>query len=46
VLEAMKMQHTLCADHAGRVENLTARQDQQVDAGVVLAVIEAAPEEA
>ncbi|WP_375247625.1 acetyl/propionyl/methylcrotonyl-CoA carboxylase subunit alpha [Planktomarina temperata] len=46
VLEAMKMQHTLCADHAGRVENLTARQDQQVDAGVVLAVIEAAQEEA
>jgi 3-methylcrotonyl-CoA carboxylase alpha subunit len=46
VLEAMKMQHTLCADHAGRVENLTARQDQQVDAGVVLAVIETAQEEA
>jgi 3-methylcrotonyl-CoA carboxylase alpha subunit len=46
VLEAMKMQHTLCADHAGRVENLTARQDQQVDAGVVLAVIEAAQEDA
>ena len=46
VLEAMKMQHTLCADHAGRVENLTAMQNQQVDAGVVLAVIEAAHEEA
>ena len=46
ILEAMKMQHTLCADHAGRVENLTAMQDQQVDAGVVLAVIEAAQEEA
>jgi len=46
ILEAMKMQHTLCADHAGRVEHLTAMQDQQVDAGVVLAVIEAAQEEA
>ncbi|MDT2070231.1 MAG: biotin carboxylase N-terminal domain-containing protein [Planktomarina sp.] len=46
VLEAMKMQHTLCADHAGRVENLTAMQNQQVEAGVVLAVIEAAQEEA
>ena len=46
ILEAMKMQHTLCADHAGRVENLTAMQNQQVDAGVVLAVIEAAQEEA
>ena len=46
VLEAMKMQHTLCADNAGRVENLTAMQNQQVEAGVVLAVIEAAQEEA
>jgi 3-methylcrotonyl-CoA carboxylase alpha subunit len=46
ILEAMKMQHTLCADHAGRVEHLTAMQNQQVDAGVVLAVIEAAQEEA
>ena len=46
VLEAMKMQHTLCADHAGHVENLTAMQNQQVEAGVVLAVIEAAQEEA
>ena len=46
VLEAMKMQHTLCADNAGRVENLTAMQNQQVEAGVVLAVIEAAHEEA
>ena len=46
ILEAMKMQHTLCADHAGRVEHLTAMQNQQVEAGVVLAVIEAAQEEA
>jgi biotin carboxyl carrier protein len=46
VLEAMKMQHTLCADHAGRVENLSATQDQQVDAGMVLAVIQAEREAA
>ena len=46
VLEAMKMQHTLCADHAGHVENLSATQDQQVDAGMVLAVIQAEREEA
>ena len=46
VLEAMKMQHTLCADHAGYVENLPATQDQQVDAGMVLAVIQAEREEA
>ena len=39
VLEAMKMQHTLRAAEAGQVQQLTVRENAQVDAGKVIAVI-------
>jgi 3-methylcrotonyl-CoA carboxylase alpha subunit len=39
VLEAMKMQHTLRAAEAGQVQQLTVRENTQVDAGQVMAVI-------
>jgi 3-methylcrotonyl-CoA carboxylase alpha subunit len=39
VLEAMKMQHTLRAAEAGQVQQLTVRENTQVDAGKVMAVI-------
>ena len=39
VLEAMKMQHTLWAAEAGQVQQLTVRENTQVDAGQVMAVI-------
>ena len=42
VLEAMKMEQVIRAPHAGRVAALSARAGQQVEAGLVLAVIEAA----
>jgi 3-methylcrotonyl-CoA carboxylase alpha subunit len=39
-LEAMKMEHTLCAALAGRVTGLCAEVDQQVEAGATLVVVE------
>ncbi|HET7388189.1 MAG TPA: biotin carboxylase N-terminal domain-containing protein [Nocardioidaceae bacterium] len=39
VLEAMKMQHTVAAPHAGTITELPARAGQQVAAGAVLAVV-------
>jgi 3-methylcrotonyl-CoA carboxylase alpha subunit len=39
VLEAMKMQHTLWAAEAGQVQQLIVRENTQVDAGQVMAVI-------
>ena len=39
VLEAMKMQHTLRASEAGQVQQLTVRENTQVDAGHIMAVI-------
>jgi propionyl-CoA carboxylase alpha chain len=40
VMEAMKMQHTIAAPYAGTVTELSATAGQQVEAGVVLAVVE------
>jgi acetyl-CoA/propionyl-CoA carboxylase biotin carboxyl carrier protein len=40
VLEAMKMEQLIRAPHAGRVVALSVRPGQQVEAGLVLAVIE------
>ena len=40
VMEAMKMQHTVAAPRAGVVTELAASVGQQVEAGVVLAVVE------
>ena len=40
VLEAMKMEQPIRAPHGGRVAELRAAAGQQVEAGVVLAVIE------
>jgi acyl-CoA carboxylase subunit alpha len=40
VLEAMKMEQVIRAPYAGRVRALSARTGQQVEAGLVLAVIE------
>ena len=39
VLEAMKMQHTVAAPHAGTVTELAGRRRPQVEAGEVLAVV-------
>ena len=39
VLEAMKMQHTLRATEAGRVQQLNVTKNTQVDGGQVIAVI-------
>jgi len=39
VLEAMKMQHTVTAPHAGTVTQLDVRPGSQVAAGEVLAVV-------
>jgi len=41
VLEAMKMQHTVAAPHAGVVSALSVSTGVQVAAGEVLAVVEA-----
>ena len=40
VLEAMKMQHTVTAPHAGTVTEVDVRPGAQVAAGEVLAVVE------
>ncbi len=40
VLEAMKMEHTLRADGAGRVSRIDCRPGQQVDAGDLLVAVE------
>ena len=40
VLEAMKMQHTVAAPHAGTVAGLPVVAGQQVAAGDVLAVVQ------
>ncbi len=40
VLEAMKMQHTVTAPHAGVVTEIDVRPGAQVAAGEVLAVVE------
>ena len=40
VLEAMKMQHTVAAPHAGTVSQIEVQPGQQVAAGEVLAVVE------
>jgi propionyl-CoA carboxylase alpha chain len=40
VLEAMKMQHTVAAPHAGPVTDLSVRAGDQVAAGEVLAVVD------
>jgi propionyl-CoA carboxylase alpha chain len=41
VLEAMKMEQVIRAPRAGRVTAVSARAGQQVEAGLVLAVIDA-----
>jgi propionyl-CoA carboxylase alpha chain len=41
VMEAMKMQHTISAPYAGTVTELAAAEGQQVEAGTVLAIVEA-----
>jgi propionyl-CoA carboxylase alpha chain len=40
VLEAMKMQHTVTAPHAGVVTDVAVASGDQVAAGSVLAVVE------
>ena len=45
VMEAMKMQHTIAAPHAGVVAELNAIEGQQVEAGAVLAVVVSGEEE-
>ncbi len=40
VLEAMKMQHTVSAPHAGTVAEINIQPGTQVAAGEVLAVVE------
>ena len=42
VLEAMKMQHTVSAPHAGVVTEIDVKPGAQVAAGEVLAVVEEA----
>jgi propionyl-CoA carboxylase alpha chain len=39
VIEAMKMQHVVCAPHAGTVTELPIRTGETVDVGAVLAVL-------
>ncbi len=41
VMEAMKMQHTIAAPYAGTVTELAATTGQQVEAGTVLAIVDA-----
>jgi biotin carboxyl carrier protein len=41
VLEAMKMEHHIAAPHAGTVRRLHCAPGQQVQAGMVLAEVEA-----
>jgi len=43
VMEAMKMEHTLRANGAGRVREVLAAAGRQVDAGELLVVVEARP---
>ncbi|GAC1531818.1 MAG: biotin carboxylase N-terminal domain-containing protein [Marmoricola sp.] len=45
VMEAMKMQHTIAAPHAGVLAELNASEGQQVEAGAVLAVVASEEEE-
>jgi biotin carboxyl carrier protein len=40
VMEAMKMEHTLRAPHAGRVTQVLCAPGDQVEAGAVLVVVE------
>ena len=40
VLEAMKMEHTLCAPRDGVVEEVTGQTQQQVESGAVLIKLE------
>jgi acyl-CoA carboxylase subunit alpha len=40
VIEAMKMQHVVCADRAGRVESLGVEAGRTVDVGATLVVIQ------
>jgi biotin carboxyl carrier protein len=42
VVEAMKMEHVIRAPHAGRVIALRVRQGEQVEAGAVVAELQAA----
>jgi propionyl-CoA carboxylase alpha chain len=39
VMEAMKMEHTLKAPHAGQVVEVACREGDQVEGGAVLVVI-------
>jgi len=41
VMEAMKMEHTLCAPHAGMIQAIHCREGEQVSEGVELIEIEA-----
>jgi propionyl-CoA carboxylase alpha chain len=45
VLEAMKMQHTITAPHAGTVTDLPVAVGSQVAAGAVLAVVQPSAQE-
>jgi propionyl-CoA carboxylase alpha chain len=45
VMEAMKMQHTIAAPHAGVLAELNATEGKQVEAGAVLAVVATEEEE-
>ncbi len=40
VLEAMKMEHTLRAPHAGKVTSLKAKPEDQVESDQILVVVE------
>ncbi len=40
VLEAMKMEHSVCAPHDGVVTDIEVTGGQQVDVGTVLAVVD------
>ena len=40
VVDAMKMEHTIAAPHAGRVAEVHVREGEQVDGGRVLVVLE------
>jgi propionyl-CoA carboxylase alpha chain len=43
IVEAMKMEHRVCAPHDGMVTAVQARPGDQVSGGDLLAVIEQAP---
>lgn len=45
-VEAMKMEHAVCAPFSGNVAELAAHVGAQVDDGHQLALVEAAPAEA